>query len=253
MRNHQLLWGALLLLCCAACKQVFLPQQTAVQTYRIDATASAPEDSAIVALIQPYKIQLEAEMNVVLGEVAQTLNKAKPESSLGNWAADVTHQSCESLYGKSIDFAIVNYGGLRITQIPAGPLRRSKIFELMPFDNQLVVLEANGTVVQQLFERMADYGGWPISHSVSYKIEEGKAKDIKINGLPLTLKKIYRIGMTDFVANGGDKCFFFKDMPRTELAVLYRDALLEFVEAETKAGRKIEAKKEGRVLIGSKN
>ena len=247
MCKQGLLWGTLLLLYGTACQRNWQPQQVEVQSYPIATVDTLAEDPEIADLIAPYKSQLEAEMNVVLGEVDQPLSKAQPESSLGNWAADAMHQSCERLSGKPIDFAIVNYGGLRIPQLPAGPLRRSKIYELMPFDNKLVVLEANGSVVYQLFDRMAAYGGWPISHTVRYRIEMGKAADVRINGLPLTLKKIYRIGMTDFVANGGDKCRFFEDQPRTELGEMYRDALLRFVEAETAAGRKITAELEGRV------
>ena len=247
MKNYLLLLGALLF-CFSACQRPFSPTTTRVQQYRIEPEQALVEDSSIIAFLAPFKTQLEAEMNVVLGESTIELTKARPESSLGNWAADVTHIQCEKLYGKSIDFAIVNYGGLRISQLPKGPITRGKIFELMPFDNMLVVLEASGSVVHELFDLMADHGGWPISHSVRYSIKNDKAENIRINGLPLALKKIYRIGLTDFVANGGDRCFFLKDQPRVVLSMRFRDALMAFVEEETKAGRGIFGEVEGRVV-----
>ena len=46
------------------------------------------EDAAIKALIQPYKIKLDEQMNQVIGETITDLKKKRPESTLGNWMAD---------------------------------------------------------------------------------------------------------------------------------------------------------------------
>lgn len=244
-----------LLFCCLlgllgvmACQRSLAPSSTQILNYRIASEATVAEDSAIVTLLAPYKAQLDTQMSEVIGEVAMDLRKAKPESTLGNWAADVMHAQCEAYAQMPIDFAVVNYGGLRISHLPPGPITRGKLFELMPFDNKLVILEAPGAVVQRLFERMADYGGWPISHTVRYQIVEGKPQDIRIHGLPLVLKKIYKIGLTDFVANGGDKCAFLEKQPRLNLTQMYRDALIDFVLAEQAAGRVLTAQVEGRVV-----
>ena len=57
--------------------------------YQLNDTIEVDEVEAINELIEPYKILLDAEMNVVIGHSAKRLNLAFPESSLGNFVADV--------------------------------------------------------------------------------------------------------------------------------------------------------------------
>ncbi len=211
--------------------------------------ATTPASDEINALINPYKSQIEKEMNQVIGNSAKDLTKAKPESSLGNWTADLIHKKSEEYYNQPIDFAIVNYGGLRIPNLPKGEIKKSDIFELMPFENGLVVLHADGETVQKLFERMAEYGGWPVSHHIRFKIKNEQPTDIAINGKPIEKNKIYKIALSDFIANGGDKCSFFKDKKRDLLGKLFRDAIMEHVMDLASEGKEANAKIEGRVEL----
>jgi 2',3'-cyclic-nucleotide 2'-phosphodiesterase (5'-nucleotidase family) len=192
---------------------------------------------------------MEKEMNQVIGACEKELMKAKPESTLGNWTADLVHKKCEEYYGKSIDFALVNYGGLRIPSLPAGPIMKSTIFELMPFENALVVLNVDAETVEKLFVRMAEYGGWLISHQVQFDIKNGKPIDVQINGKPIDKNKMYKIALSDFVANGGDKCFFFEDKKQELLGKLFRDAIMEHVIELNAQGKKVNADLEGRVEV----
>jgi len=222
------------------------PQLSSV---KIEDTANIEPSEEIQSLISPYKKEMEKEMNQVIGACEKDLLKEKPESTLGNWMADLTHKKCEEYYGKPIDFAIMNYGGMRILSLPAGQITKSKIFELMPFENNLVVLNVDAETVEKLFIRMAEYGGWPISHQVRFKIKEGKPIDIQINGKPIDKNKMYKIALTDFVANGGDKCFFFEEKKQELLGLLLRDAILEHVMELNAQGKKVDANLEGRVEV----
>lgn len=225
---------------------VSAPQLSSV---KIEDAANIESSQEIETLISPYKKEMEKEMNQVIGACEKELMKARPESTLGNWTADLIHEKCEDYYGKSIDFAIVNYGGLRIQSLPAGSITKSNIFELMPFENALVVLNVDAETVGKLFDRMAEYGGWPISHQVGYKIKNGKPIDIQINGKPIDKNKMYKIALSDFVANGGDKCFFFEDKKQELLGKLFRDAIMEHVIELNEQGKKIDANIEGRVEV----
>jgi len=203
------------------------------------------DDEEVTAMIAPYKERLDAEMNTVIGNTAKEFSKAKPESLMGNFVADLIHKKCEDYYGKAIDFTVVNYGGLRIPVLPAGNITRGKVFELMPFDNMLVVLEIKGATVRQIFGTMAANGGWPISKQVSYVIENASPTDILINGEALDDEKIYKVALSDYLANGGDKLFFLKDKKRHNLGVLFREAILEYVVEQN--GETMDAQIEGRV------
>ena len=222
------------------------PQLSSV---KIEDNATIESSTEIQTLILPYKKEMEKEMNLVIGACEKDLMKEKPESSLGNWMADLTHKKCEEYYGKPIDFAIMNYGGIRILSLPAGSITKSKIFELMPFENGLVVINVDAETVEKLFARMAEYGGWPISHQVRFKIKNKKPIDIQINGKPIDKNKMYKIALTDFVANGGDKCFFFEDKKQELLGKLFRDAIMEHVIELNAQGKKVDANLEGRVEV----
>ena len=138
--------------CWQACQA---PVLTRAEDHRQIVQAPPGEaDSTLNALISDYRGQLEAEMNTVIGTIAQPLTLQKPESSLGNWMADVLWEKATYYSKRPIDFALQNYGGIRISELPAGPLTRGKIYELMPFDNQLVVLDLPGNIVDTLIQHM---------------------------------------------------------------------------------------------------
>jgi len=205
------------------------------------------DDKDIADMIAPYKERLDAEMNTVIGSTARELAIAKPESTLGNWLADLIHKKSEDYYESEIDFALVNYGGIRIPSLSVGDITRGKIFELMPFDNMLMVLEIDGATVRQIFGVMATNGGWPISQQVSYVIENELPVDILINNEALDNKKIYKVALSDYLANGGDNLFFLKDKKRRNLGVLFRDAMFEYIVEQN--GEAMSATVEGRVIV----
>jgi len=210
-------------------------------------TAESPADQSVEAMIQPYKIKMEKEMNVVIGVFENEMTKEKPESTLGNFVADLTYNKMTESYEEPIDFAIMNYGGLRVPSIPAGKITKGDVFELMPFDNILVVMTLDGSTVLQIFELMAGHGGWPISKQVRYQIKDGKPQNIEINQQPLSLSKSYRVAISDYLANGGDKLSFLKDKPRESNGLLLREAILQYIEDQ--GDNPISAPIDGRVLV----
>lgn len=207
------------------------------------------EDASVSDLIAPYKKEMAKEMDTVIGEMAKMLTKGHPESTLGNWAADLVHQKCEGYLNRKVDFAVLNYGGLRISSIPKGPITKGKIFELMPFDNLLVVIEMKGSELRDLFDRIAVKNGWPVSKQIEMTAQRNKAVDVRINGQKIENDKIYSFATNDYIANGGDKCTFLKDKKQIPTGVLLRDAMLEYVQEQTKAGKKLDANLSKRIFV----
>jgi hypothetical protein len=212
-----------------SCTKIIHVSAPQISSSKIEQSSNIKPSQEVVSLILPYKKEMEKEMNQIVGTCNKELMKAKPESTLGNWTADLIHKKCEEYYGKPIDFAVVNYGGLRILSLPVGPITKSNIFELMPFENGLVVINVDAETIEKLFTRMAEYGGWPISHQDK--------------------TKMYKIALSDFIANGGDKCFFFEDKKQELLGKLFRDAIMEYVIELNAQGKKIDANLEGRVEV----
>ncbi len=206
------------------------------------------EDARINEMIRPYKVSMDQEMGEVIGTCAKTLEKGKPESTLGNWVADLLVEQASTKYGQNIDFAIQNSGGLRINSLAAGDVSVGKIYELMPFDNMIVILHMKGDDLMQMFDHMAKSRGWPISGQVRYSIIDGKPTEVYIHDEPLDADRIYIFALPDYIANGGDRCTFLEDaVERIDLDYLVRDAIIDHVRFLTKEGRDIVSNTDGRV------
>lgn len=218
-----------------------------ISAYRVAEVENINEDPEILAMISPYKAQVEQEMNVVIGQAVETMEKS--EGTLGNWMADVVLRQGQIYDGGHLDCALLNSGGIRIPALQKGPITKGLIFELMPFDNQLVVVEMNASVFRQLADKMAARGGWPLSEGLTYTIKDGKAVDVLIRGEAPDPAKTYRILLPDYIANGGDDCFFLVDQPQKELGVLVRDAIIECVSRDSREGRDQYPGQLGRISI----
>jgi 2',3'-cyclic-nucleotide 2'-phosphodiesterase (5'-nucleotidase family) len=232
-----------------SCQKVFHIADVQSRNYEVESNAESSANEEIANLISPYKIQIDELMNEVIGESAITMIKAKPQSTLGNWVADLIYKKSQEIYKDSIDFSVVNYSSILTTRLSKGSVKRGKIFELMPFENMLVVLKVKGDIVQLLFDRMADNGGWPISAQIRSEIRAGRPQNITINGEPIDTDRIYKIALSDYLANGGDQCFFFREQPRDELDIKFRDAILSFIEEQTTTGKMLDAEIDFRVKL----
>ncbi|MEL6140911.1 MAG: 5'-nucleotidase [Bacteroidota bacterium] len=194
----------------------------------VEANSAAENVAAIIA---PYQSELKAKMEAVIGQVPETLTKDSPEGTLGNWMADMLQVATVELFPDiEIAFSAQNSGGIRVPEIAAGPLLVGEIYELMPFDNELVVVEMNGFVLQEFINHMAASDGWPVSKELRYVIAEKKAKDIRISGEPLQLNRNYFVGLSDYVAKGGSNAKKLADRAMTPSGRLIRDVLIEYTE-----------------------
>jgi len=220
----------ILIVLLSACKSTTIVQHVSdidVAYLRSEPGVGTAYDSTIEEMIKPYREELSVEMDVVVGEMPEDLKKEKPNSNMGNWFADILHDVASSVYDKPVAFAIQNYGGLRVPSVTKGPLTKGKIFELMPFDNKLIILELNGTEVQKLCNLMAGSRGWPISRGLSMTMEDHKAIDVKVNGELISLDKKYNIALPDYVANGGGGGDFLKDISQYDTGYYIREAVIE--------------------------
>ena len=196
-----------------------------------------PLNADIEAFIAPYREKMAKEMNVVVGTIDQQLKKQRPNSNLGNWFTDLLEDSAKDIFPETeIDFAIQNYGGLRLGSIPPGDITAGKIFELMPFDNTLVCLELDASTTQRLINRIAEYGGWPISRSLGFTIQDTFAVDILIKDKALDPNRTYQVVMPDYIANGGDNCDFLKDQKRQDSGIVIRQVLIKYLSENMAKG-----------------
>ena len=212
----------------------------------LDASTQNMADSNYIAYLKPFKQTVDKEMNVVIGEAAETMRGHAPESLLSNFSADVYRQAASEALRQQIDIAIVNLGGLR-TQIPAGTITLRKVFELMPFENELVVVWIKGDKLYDLLQFFAKVGGEGVS-GLRMLIDNGKAVDIRIGDNPLDVNKLYSIATNDYLAGGNDKMYQLAMYEkRVNTSIKVRNMLLQYIKNETQMGRKIQSKLDGRI------
>ncbi len=213
------------------------------QLYIIDTTAHT--DSSLVKMLRPYKRGVDTQMQVVIGHTDMPLTKAQPESTLGNFVADAQLMAARVI-DQNVEASVSNYGGLRIPYMDAGPITRGKMYELMPFDNMLAIIEIPGTIVKQFCDFMATKKGWPVS-GLTFTIKDNKAEDIAINGKPLNPNIYYKFAISDYVARGGDNCDFLSSCKKRFTSIFIRDAMMAYVVRLEKAGKPLHPQLENRI------
>lgn len=241
---HSRLYILLIFVFIISCKtqesNSYVPADVTVQYLKFDKKITEQTNDTEI-LVASYRDSMQSEMSIVIGTNAENLNKAKPNCNLGNWMCDVLKEEAELLFEREVDFAIQNYGGIRIPTLAKGDVTKSKIFELMPFDNTLILAEFDSIHVQKLCNRIADYGGWPISDGLSFKMQDSIAVDILVSGKTLKAGTKYQVALPDYIANGGDQCDFLADIKLDNSNVYIREILISNIERHTSNGEIIKA------------
>jgi 2',3'-cyclic-nucleotide 2'-phosphodiesterase (5'-nucleotidase family) len=226
-----------------SCNTSYQTQSLQYKTYRV---GSAQQDSGLLSIIKPYSDSVNKSMNDVVGIVDKTLEKKMPEGSLGNFMVDAFFVMAKEKYNTHIDAAFLNHGGIRLNQLPAGIVTRGKIFELMPFDNLLILQKLKGDVLQQLLDLIAAKGGWPLA-GITMQIKDKKAVNVMIGGKPIDMNATYITANSDFMANGGDNADMLRPIPQTTNGYLMRDAIFDYIKLLKSQGKNISANEENRV------
>jgi 2',3'-cyclic-nucleotide 2'-phosphodiesterase (5'-nucleotidase family) len=129
----------------------------------------------------------------------------------------------------------LNSGGIRAI-LPKGNVTSRTAFEIMPFENSLVVMALKG---EQIFE-LVDYfittqKPHPLS-GITFTIGKDKlAKNILVQGKPVEKDTIYYVATNDYLSNGGDNMNFFKkSIQKYDLDYKLRNVLIDyFKEVDT--------------------
>ncbi len=246
--NKKLWFIGLWLLLNSACQTTNYLATTEIDYEQVSPDTSAEIDEEIEAMISPYRKELDAVMNEVLGELEIDLIKERPECNMGNWLADMLYDEAKILNDGVLDFAVQNHGGLRVPSVAAGPITRGEVLEVMPFDNMVAIISANGKDVQSFLDHIASGRGWPISSQLKFKIKDKKAIDVEINGEPLDYSKTYHFALPDYIAGGGSGTSMLKGLTRKDYNVLLRDCFIQNIIKDTKAGHPQHPVKEGRII-----
>lgn len=233
----RLLRYSLFLVVLSACNRHFHVSEVKPAHYEVK---SSKNDSIALLSALPYKQKLDSEMKQVIAYSDSNLTKDGNDVSLGNFACgtvdDYVRANKNELAGKHI--VILNRGGLR-NNLPAGEITKGHIFELMPFDNEVVILKISGEKIIEMINSMIKDKKL-ISRNLSFTSKDKEALDIKIWGSPFNIKHEYYVVTTDYLAMGGDNCSFFAQPISYETTKLkLRDVMINYCLTLTKINKHI--------------
>ena len=192
------------------------------------------DDAAAAAVIEPYKKSMEAQMYAKISHTATELTKTGDNSNLGNLLADYTYQGADTWAKQNnlpgVDGAVINIGGIRST-IGAGDIQLRHVYEVMPFENEVVIVKLSGAALQGLFDYyLKSQKNNPVSHLV-IETADGKLVRSLVNGQTVDPAKTYYIATSDYLAQGGDNMKYFANGETINTGLKLRDLFVEKFKA----------------------
>ena len=171
--------------------------------------ATIPDDPDLARVIAPLAADIHASFGAVLVQApAQIARQRAPgELPLGSLVVEVMRASAAATLGLEVRMGLTNNGGIR-GNLPKGPVRIQDVYEVLPFENELVVAEYTGAeVIAMVQEGILGKGGEPIAGvraSVTGTLEHPLVAITWSDGSAIDPAGTFRVATNDYLmANGG--------------------------------------------------
>ncbi len=212
-----------------------------VYTWSPVSISSDIEDSEnIEKIIAPYRSTLDSIMDEVIGYAAHDLTtRGQYESTLGTFVTKLSLDQSISFFEREVDAAIMNHhGGLR-APINEGPITLGEVFQVMPFENEIVLLEISGNELVEVIKYIGETGRsmiWPVSFHVS----SSGIENIRLDGKEIESEKSYVLSISDYLANGGSGFHMLTSLKRLDVTpIKLRDMIVKEIRDRTARGDSI--------------
>ena len=195
------------------------------------------QSSQVELTILPYRNKLDSMMNEVIGHAAHDLTtNGRYESRLGTFVTALLHKQSSLSYQQPVGVALMNHhGGLR-APINAGPITLGEVFEVMPFENKMLLLEVPGKKLTEIITFVGTSSSsmmWP----VSFEITASGVKNIEVDGKAVDPNRTYLLAVSDYQANGGSGFEMLQALERVDIVpVKLRDMIIAEVRELTTNG-----------------
>ncbi|BAO55877.1 5'-nucleotidase C-terminal domain-containing protein [Nonlabens marinus] len=226
----------------AFAKAIFLTTSCKTETYtakkltasqtQIDSTINAVDE--IENYIAPYKKSLDLQMDTPLSynPAAMYKNDTPLNTRIGNMMAAIARMQGEPVYtsrtGNDVDVVLLNHGGIR-AGIPQGDVTLRTAYEVMPFENEIVVAELAPAEMKELVNYLA---AKKLAHpfdGLQIELQDDAIKSVTLNGSPLTYDRNYFVMTNDYLLSGGDNMdFFTRAISSTRIDYKVRNAMIDY-------------------------
>lgn len=217
----------------ASCNTSYQAQSVQYSSYKVRETTG--QDASLIALIKPYSDSVNKLMNAVIGSNETLLERKRQGNLLGYFITDAYLEMAKQKVNAKVDAAFMNSGGIRLPELPVGSITQGKIYELMPFDNLMVLLKMKGSLLKQYLDTLAANDGI-IEAGITMDIQNRAVQNVMVGGKPLDLNAEYTIAHSDYVVINSS---LLKNIDRTTNGYLLRDAIIDYVKFVNGQGKKI--------------
>jgi 2',3'-cyclic-nucleotide 2'-phosphodiesterase (5'-nucleotidase family) len=217
------------------CKTVVSPPESTYAQIKIQGGEKNPE------WLEPYKKKLDASMGQPIFRTASGMSKGLPVSKIGVFLSDLLLAG-DSLNAQAI---LLNEGGIRSSFV-AGQVNAGNLFEVLPFDNRMVLLELDSIDFISLLDVFAKKGGTPLA-GLKWKIAGKKTQSVEFNR-PLVNGKV-RVWVNDYMAQGGDQCSMLIGKPWKAEGPFIRDAVLERIQKSIPSDSVVDVQVDQRIIV----
>ncbi len=177
--------------------------------------AAPPADATAQKLVTEWKAKLDTALGGTLGFTKTGLEQESPEMSA--WLTTALREQFKT------DVAVLNRKGVR-QGLPAGPFTKATVYDLVPFDNQVVLIKLSG---EQLLAALAN---------VQARVAGVKPKGdgyVDSKGAPIDPKRSYSVATIDYLYLGGDGFALHQADPApTQTNSSWQAALIEWTAAK---------------------
>jgi len=235
------------------------PATSPVKATQTAIDSGLPDDATVDKMLEAYSPKVRALDQPIGNLIGDLKSGGLGAGSLGNFVADGIRIEASGRLGKPILLAVTNSRGLRKSLIAEGKLTFRDVFELLPFENALVAFDLTGAQVLDLLRVVVLHRDAQSGMRIQYRVNSDKQLELEsakflVDGVEKEIDPaaVYTVISIDYLLNvtGGDYGAVLKKATNTKpLSLTIRDAITEYVKAETAAGRDIKSTLDGRFVF----
>jgi 2',3'-cyclic-nucleotide 2'-phosphodiesterase (5'-nucleotidase family) len=188
----------------------------------------------VSGLVDSARTEIDREYSMVIAELNEDWRRAEGECNVGNFVLEAQREAAGA------DVAFMNTAGMR-RDVPAGPLTKRELYEVLPFRNVLVTFQLSGRQLRDVMTYIlakksgVQVGGltcrWRKTADGGAQIEE-----LKIQGRPVDDERSYACASNDY---------FVGEAPRylgmtIDRPVFLRQTLFQVAEEAARSAKTID-------------
>ncbi|HYR09979.1 MAG TPA: 5'-nucleotidase C-terminal domain-containing protein, partial [Longimicrobium sp.] len=201
------------------------------QEVRVPYADEVSPDTQVARIVAEWERNVRPITERVIATLAQPLERGSGEYALGNLIADALRVQAGA------QTSLVNNGSIR-RPLPAGPVSWGVLYELQPFANALVRVEVTGAQLKAAVENAVS-GATPDAHISGMTVRYDPAapagqrvREIRLDdGRVVDDDDVVTVGLSEFIATGGDRYTSFTQGRTTRTEMVDLDALIAWLQS----------------------